>query len=140
MLCFQKPVHFTDRIEVKTLKSILNMPKWAQNLLLLGALSVGGLTVVATEAVAAAGPGHFNHAGYRTGGVVVCLWDYNSTVNVRSGPGTSNSVLRVMQSGDWLTLTGEAHYDTSGYVWRKVRYWVNGRARFGWLRGDYLCR
>jgi cell wall-associated NlpC family hydrolase len=62
--------------------------------------------------------------------VTSCTTD---SVNLRSGPCTSNTALTVLQAGTKVTELGERQ-NGCGYNWKKVS--VNGRT--GWIAADFL--
>ena len=59
------------------------------------------------------------------------------TVNVRSGAGTSYSVVSKLSLGKELTIVGEKN-TSDGYIWYQVTYTVSGETKKGWVRSDCI--
>ena len=70
-------------------------------------------------------------AAYETKyGIIV---NVTSNLNVRSGPGTSNSVLGALYGGDKVVIVGEEP-DSNGDIWYKIEY----SSGYGYIHSDYV--
>ena len=58
-------------------------------------------------------------------------------VNIRSGAGTSYSVVSKLSLGKELTIVGEKN-TSDGYIWYQVTYTVSGETKKGWVRSDCI--
>lgn len=59
-----------------------------------------------------------------------------SALNLRSGPGTGNGVIKVINSDDIATVIGGPQ-TSGGYTWYQVELW-DQTATVGWAAGEYL--
>lgn len=60
----------------------------------------------------------------------------DSALNLRSGPGTGNSVLKVIYPEDTATVVGGPQ-TAGGYTWYQLEMWDQA-ATTGWAAGEYL--
>lgn len=64
-----------------------------------------------------------------------CTREYNSSVNLRTGPGRNYSVVASIPNGSLVRLISWV-YGNDGFRW----YNVENSGLVGWSRQDYLCR
>tara|TARA_B110000503_G_C7094932_1_gene391134 strand:+ start:247 stop:534 length:288 start_codon:yes stop_codon:yes gene_type:complete len=64
-----------------------------------------------------------------------CTREYNSSVNLRTGPGRNYPVVASVPNGDYVRLLSWV-YGTDNMKW----YRVENSGLVGWSRQDYLCQ
>ena len=60
-----------------------------------------------------------------------------TTLNVRSGPGTGNSIVKKLSYGTAVTVIGEAT-DSAGTVWYKIRFTSGSETKEGYASSSYI--
>ena len=67
----------------------------------------------------------------------ICQVKTNTSVNVRSGPGTSYNVVTSLTNGTQVTRIRKAVATTNGYTWDKIKL-ENGTV--GYMANNYLVK
>ena len=60
-----------------------------------------------------------------------------STLNVRSGPGTGNAIVKKLSHGAAVTVIGEER-DSAGTIWYKVRFTSGTETKEGYASSEYI--
>ncbi len=60
-----------------------------------------------------------------------------TSLNVRSGPGTGNAIVKKLSYGAAVTVVGEAR-DSAGTVWYKIRFTSGTETKEGYASADYI--
>lgn len=60
-----------------------------------------------------------------------------TTLNVRSGPGTGNTIVKKLSGGAAVTVVGETR-DSAGTVWYKIRFTSGTETKEGYASSDYI--
>lgn len=64
-----------------------------------------------------------------------CTREYNSSVNLRTGPGRNYPIVAVIPNSSYVRLISYV-YGNDGFRW----YRVENSGLVGWSRQDYLCQ
>ncbi len=83
-------------------------------------------------------------SGFLNGGIQTVLADTQrpatvnaTTLNVRSGPGTGNSIVRKLSYGTPVVVVGETR-DSAGTTWYKIRFTVGSETKEGYASSSYI--
>ncbi len=60
-----------------------------------------------------------------------------TTLNVRSGPGTGNAIVKKLSNGAAVTVIGEER-DSAGTVWYKIRFTSGTETKEGYASSEYI--